>query len=80
MLLQNWKTNKYIWTWIEQKGMTFDHYFGYSFPLYSSLLRKREEEKDELSKIVNKGHAFLLDKGLRSNSENSKGFQSNKSL
>jgi hypothetical protein len=25
---------------IEQKGMTFDHDFGYSFPLFSSLLQK----------------------------------------
>ena len=42
--------------------MTLDHDFVYFFPLYSSLLRKREEEKEnELSKIVIKGHAFLLD-------------------
>jgi len=27
---------------IEQKGMTFDHDFGYSFPLFSALLNKRE--------------------------------------
>ena len=47
---------------MEQKGMTFDHDFGYYFPLFSSLLKKREEEKEnELEKIVNKGHAFLLD-------------------
>ena len=47
---------------IEQKGMTFDHDFAYSFPLFSSLLKKREEEKEnELAKIVIKGHAFLLD-------------------
>ena len=52
---------------IEQKGMTFDHDFGYLFPLYSFLLTsKREEEKDnELSKIVIKGHAFLLDRPLK---------------
>ena len=31
---------------IEQKGMTLDHNFGYSFPLFSCLLKKREEEKD----------------------------------
>ena len=31
---------------IEQKGMTFDHDFGYSFPLFSSLLKKGEEEKE----------------------------------
>ena len=57
--------------------MTFDHDFGYSFPLFSSLLlervtyplilgghssKKREEEKEnKLSIIVIKGHAFLLD-------------------
>ena len=42
--------------------MTFDHEFGYSIPLFSSLLKKREEEKEnELSKIAIKGHAFLLD-------------------
>jgi len=27
---------------IEQKGMTFDHDFGYSFPLFSALLKKRK--------------------------------------
>ena len=27
---------------MEQKGMTFDHDFGYSFPVYSSLLERRE--------------------------------------
>ena len=26
--------------------MTFDHEFGYSYPLFSSLLKKREEEKE----------------------------------
>jgi len=26
--------------------MTFDHDFGYSFLLFSSLLKKREEEKE----------------------------------
>jgi hypothetical protein len=31
---------------IEQKDMTFDNDFGYSFPLFSSLLKKREEEKE----------------------------------
>jgi len=30
---------------IEQKGMAFEHEFGYSFPLFSSLLKNREEEK-----------------------------------
>ena len=47
---------------IEQKGMTFDQDFAYSFPLFSSFLKKREEEKEnELAKIVIKDHAFLLD-------------------
>jgi hypothetical protein len=31
---------------IEQKGLTFDHDFGYSFPLFSSLIKNREEEKE----------------------------------
>ena len=31
---------------IEQKGMTFDHDFGYSLPLLSSLLEKEERRKD----------------------------------
>ena len=31
---------------IEQKGITFDHDFGYSFHLLSSLLKKREEENE----------------------------------
>jgi hypothetical protein len=29
---------------IEQKGMTFDHPFGYSFPFSLPFLKKREEE------------------------------------
>ena len=42
--------------------MTFDHDFGYSFPRLSSLLKKREEEKEnEVANIVIKSHAFLLD-------------------
>ena len=32
---------------IEQKGMTFDHDFGYSFPLSSSLLKKERRRKGE---------------------------------
>ena len=31
---------------IKQKGVTFDHDFGYFFTLLSSLLKKREEEKE----------------------------------
>ena len=44
--------------------MTFDHEFSYSYPLFSSLLkRKREEEKEnELAKIVIKSHAFQPDR------------------
>ena len=45
-LLRNLINYKPMCTKIEQKGMTFDHVFGYSFPLFSSLLKKREEEKD----------------------------------
>ena len=41
------------------KGMTFDYDFECSFPLFSSLLKKREEEKyNQLAKIVIKSHAF----------------------
>ena len=42
------------------KGMNFDPDLDYSFPLFSSLLKKkREEEKEnELAKIVIKTHAF----------------------
>ena len=47
---------------IEQKGMTFDHDFTYSFPLFSSLLKKEgREEENKVAKIVIKSHAFLLD-------------------
>ena len=42
--------------------MTFDHDFGYFFPRLSSLLKEREEEKEnEVANIVIKSHAFLLD-------------------
>ena len=44
---------------MEQKGMTFDHDFGYSFPLLSSLIKK--EKENEVAKIMVKRHAFLLD-------------------
>ena len=41
------------------KGMNFDHDIGYSFPLFSSLLQKREEKKEnELEKIMIKTYAF----------------------
>jgi hypothetical protein len=32
---------------IEQKGMTFDHDFGYSFPLFSSLIKKDKRRKGD---------------------------------
>ena len=39
--------------------MTFDHDFGYSFSLFSSLLKKEDKEKEnELAKFVNKSHDF----------------------
>jgi hypothetical protein len=42
--------------------MTFDHDYGCSFPLFSSLLRKEGTRKGEgITKIVIKRHAFLLD-------------------
>ena len=45
---------------IEQKGMTWNHDFGYSFPLLPSLLN--EEKKEEWkAKIVIFSYAFLLD-------------------
>ena len=48
---------------IDQKGMAFDQNFFYSFPLFSSLLKKEGREKEnEVAKIVIKSHAFLLDR------------------
>ena len=38
-------SHPHIFYLIEQKGMTFDQDFGYSRALFSSLLKKREEEK-----------------------------------
>ena len=39
--------------------------FGYSFPRFSSLLKKREEEKeDEVANTVIISHACLLDPEL----------------
>ena len=35
---------------IEQKGMTFDPDFGYSFPLFSSLLKKGKGNGEESRK------------------------------
>jgi hypothetical protein len=38
---------------IEQKGMTFDHDFSYSFPLFSSPLKKEgRREGERKAKIV----------------------------
>ena len=48
---------------IQQKGMTFDHDFGHSFPLFTSLIKKEGRIKGEcIAKIVIKSHAFLLDR------------------
>ena len=42
--------------------MTFDHDFGHSLPLFSSLLKKEGRRKWEwIAKIAIKSHAFLLD-------------------
>ena len=46
---------------IEQKDMTFDHDVCYSFPLFSSFLKKGGEKRNEEAKIVIKSHDFLLD-------------------
>ena len=43
------------------KGMNFEHDFGYCFPLFSSLLKQREEGKaNEVAKIVIKSHTFQI--------------------
>ena len=42
--------------------LTVGNDFGYSFPFFLFRRKKDEEEKEnKLAKIVNKGHAFLLD-------------------
>ena len=52
----------YIFGMIEQKGMTFYHGFGYSFPLFFSLLKKEGRRKSRMnSKNLILSHAFLLD-------------------
>ena len=43
---------------IEQKCMTFDHDFGYSFPFISSLLKKGRKKKNELQKSLSKVMPF----------------------
>ena len=46
---------------MEQKGMTFDHYFCFFILLFSSLLKKEGREKEnEVAKIVIKSHTFLF--------------------
>ena len=41
-----------IWKKIEQKGMSFDHDFGYSFALFSSLVKKRGKKENEVAEII----------------------------
>ena len=51
---------------IELKGKTFDHDFGYSFSLFSPLLKKKGRRKVEgKAKFVIKSHAFPLDRFRR---------------
>jgi hypothetical protein len=47
---------------IQKKGTTFGHDFGYSFSLFSYLLKKGGRRKEKwIAKIVIKSHAVLLD-------------------
>ena len=46
------------------KGIFNFETFGYSFPRYSSLLKKRGKKENEVANIVIKSHAFLLDPEL----------------
>ena len=51
-----------------ENGINFDHDFNYSFPLFSSLLKKERIRKGEwIENIVIKSHLFLLDlfEGIR---------------
>jgi hypothetical protein len=43
---ENW-ANVDISCFIEKKGMTLNHDFGFSFPLFSSLLNKEGKRKGE---------------------------------
>ena len=44
------------------KGMNFDPDFVHSFPLFSSLMKKREEGKEnKVVKILIKSHTFQTD-------------------
>ena len=44
--------------WIEQKGMTFDYDFGYSFPLFSSLLKIKKCLSARSFKLYNRENAI----------------------
>ena len=46
---------------IEQKGMTFDHDFGYSLPLFFFPPKKGRRKGERIAKIVIESHALLLD-------------------
>ena len=51
---------------IEQKGMTFDHDFGYSLTLFASLQKKEGKGKGEwMAKIVIKSHANCQAQNLK---------------
>ena len=53
---------------IEQKGMTFDNDFCYSFTFSSSIYFQEGREKEKrITKVVVKSHAFLLDRKVVSN-------------
>ena len=57
--------NQIIIFMIDQKGMTFDHDFCYSFSFSSSLFFYGGREKEKrITKVVVKSHAFLLDQVL----------------
>ena len=46
---------------MEQKGMTFDHYFSTSFSFFLQLQKKEgREKKNRGAKIVIKSHTFLF--------------------
>ena len=52
---------------IAHKGTTYNYDFGYSFPLFSSLLKKKEGRKkgEWIAKIMILSHVFLLDEWNR---------------
>ena len=43
---------EYTASWIEQKGMAFDHDFGYSYTLCSYLLKKEGRKKRRMNSKV----------------------------